>query len=151
MVKSDQTMRKGIRYNPKIDRKNTKRMKEIVRKYGWPKISMVGINGSAGAWLLVQHADHDIKFQEHCLRLLKEAANKKEAHLKYVAYLMDRIFVNKKRPQIFGTQFYLNKNGEMIPRKIKDVKNLSRRRKKFGFGSFQIYQKKLLNYYKRLR
>src|SRR4051794_26575249 len=49
-----------------IDRDNTDRMKEIVKK-GWPGKSLVGRDGAQAAWILVQHADHDRSFQKECL------------------------------------------------------------------------------------
>jgi hypothetical protein len=74
MVEIDQKMRKkamktGI-LNKKIDKKNTLKMKKIIKQYGWPTISMVGEKASKNAWLLVQHADHDVEFQKKCLKLM---------------------------------------------------------------------------------
>jgi len=76
MVEIDQKMRSGLKkggkWENKIDVKNTREMKKIVKKYGWPDIDLVGEEGSNGAWLLVQHADLDVEFQKKCLKLIKK-------------------------------------------------------------------------------
>jgi hypothetical protein len=46
-----------------IDEDNTKWLKDIVEKHGWPTNTLVGKDGASAAWLLVQHADADPKFQ----------------------------------------------------------------------------------------
>ena len=71
----------------------------------------------------------------------KKIKNKKISLINY-AYLKDRINVNRGRLQIYGTQFYL-KNNKLVPRAIRDKKNLNKRRKKYGLETFAIYQKKM--------
>lgn len=138
MVKVDQGIRrkflKGGQWNKEIDIRNTKKMKDIVKKYGWPGKSLVGENGAHGAWLLIQHSVHDLKFQKKCLVLLKQAVKTGEASKKHLAYLIDRILVNSGKKQIYGTQFYKNKNGKLDLKPIRDRKNADKRRKKMGLS-----------------
>ncbi|WP_431241191.1 DUF6624 domain-containing protein [Flavobacterium sp. P21] len=47
-----------------LDFKNLTQAKEIIKKYGWPKISEIGKDGSNNLWLIVQHADQDIFFKK---------------------------------------------------------------------------------------
>lgn len=54
-----------------VHEKNTKRMKEIINEYGWPLESCVGEDGVDAAWLIVQHAVLEPKFQEECIELLQ--------------------------------------------------------------------------------
>ena len=56
-----------------VDRRHTSRLKAIIAQYGWPTYSMVGREGAVAAWLMAQHADHDVAFQQQCQLLLKEA------------------------------------------------------------------------------
>ena len=61
MAKIDQEMRmeriyKGTDWKESVDKANQKRIKQIVGKYGWPTISLVGKRASNAAWLIVQHA-----------------------------------------------------------------------------------------------
>jgi hypothetical protein len=66
---------------------NTDRLREIVREYGWPGVSLVGEQGSDAAWLLAQHADRQLDFQREVLPLLERAVDAGEAKPAHVAYL----------------------------------------------------------------
>lgn len=103
MAEADQTMRTQSvddisRWDSSLDKLHTKQLKRIISRYGWPKISLVGIDVSNAAWLLVQHADHDLEFQEECLRIIK-ALPKDEILQSNVAYLEDRVRIAKGMPQ----------------------------------------------------
>lgn len=116
---------------------NTARLKEIVERYGWPTISMVGEQGSEAAWLLVQHADHDLEFQLRCLALMKASGDVNPLN---VAYLTDRTLVAQGKPQIYGTQFYRpNGEGKHIPQPIKDSDKVDDRRAELGMSSLKEY------------
>lgn len=143
-------MKTGI-WDKKIDKKNTLEMREIIKKYGWPIINLVGKKASKNAWLLVQHADHDVKFQKKCLKLMEDIYKRNSNFINKtnIAYLRDRILVNEGKKQLFGTQFYTNKKGIFGVRPIKDIKNLDKKRKKYGLPPFSEY-KKLINNYKQV-
>lgn len=115
-----------------VDFKNTRRMKEIVQKIGWPTISKVGTETSFNAWLLVQHSDHDVELQEHCL-VLMQAASEDDVDKQNIAYLEDRIRVNQGRGQIYGTQFR-QEGGQHLPLLIEDEENVDVRRSEMGMG-----------------
>ncbi len=152
MVREDQIMRRRAsrtgEWNIGLDKKHTERLKMIIWKHGWPTIPLVGKRASWGAWLLVQHADHDINFQKKCLNLLEKAYrdNRKSVDKANIAYLMDRILVNEAKKQLFGTQFYLNRKGKFVPRSIKRIKELNQRRKEYGLKSFKKYLKAAKEY-----
>ncbi len=117
LYKKDQALRKAYLKNPKkhpwneqIDHSNTTQLKEIIGEIGWPTISKVGRVASVQAWLLCQHADHNLKFQKKCLRLMK-AEPKEEVEPWNIQYLEDRIAVSEERPQRYGTQFHKNSSG----------------------------------------
>lgn len=150
MVKKDQAMRKSGKWDSKIDKMNTRELKKIVKKYGWPDINLVGKKGSNDAWLIIQHADHDIKFQKECLKLMKKKMREGKIALQNVAYLTDRVRVNQGLSQLYGTQFYL-KDNKLIPRPIKDKKDLNKRRKNFGLEFFSKYKGRLIKSQKRIR
>ncbi len=136
MIDVDQEMRarseEDDSWDYEVDIFNTKRMKEIVAEIGWPTTSKVGSEGSDDAWLLVQHADHDVSFQEFCLELMKEA-NESEVKRVHIAYLEDRIRKNKKVGQLYGTQF-TQENGQHIPLPIEDEEHVNERRAALGMG-----------------
>jgi hypothetical protein len=111
------------------------RISEIITAVGWPGATHVGEDGSAAAWLLVQHADHDVDFQKRALLLLKHAVAAGEAAPRSLAYLSDRVCVNLDQPQIYGTQFH--GNGETFaPFPIADPVRLEKRRANLGLEPF---------------
>ncbi len=129
-------------FDKSVNVENSKRLKRIIDQiHAWPTIGMVGEEASYAAWLIVQHADHDSIFQERCLGLMLQA--KDDVLLSNIAYLTDRVAVNKGKPQMYGTQFCNNENGELVPRPIKNPKGLDVRRLKVGLEPFLIYKQKM--------
>jgi hypothetical protein len=150
MRDADQSMRERNLADPEewdeeLDRKNTERMKQIIADIGWPTSLKVGAAGADHAWILVQHADHDPAFQEHCLHLMRESSG--EALNRHIAYLEDRVRVNKGQPQLYGTQFYDSEAG-YGPREIEAPEKLDERRREMGLEPFEEYRKGLLEKYK---
>lgn len=88
-----------------VDRSNAARVKVLFKQCGFPDKERHGEQAQRDAWLLVQHADHDLTLQKHTLKLLEDmAARRGEPMRPSVAYLADRIAVAEKRPQLYGTQ-----------------------------------------------
>jgi len=117
-----------------IDKRNTIKAKEIIKKYDWPGFNLVGRKASKAFWLIVQHADLDVKFQAKCLSLLRVAVKNKQAFRKNEAYLTDRVLVNQNKKQKFGTQF-VRKDNKLIPYPVLDKKNVDRRRKLYNLDT----------------
>ncbi len=129
----------------RIDFNNTEEMKGIVAQIGWPTISKVGKKASFDAWLLVQHADHDVVFQRRCLEMMS-AEPSSEINIKNVAYLEDRVRVNEKRPQLYGTQFF-GEGEKYGPRPIEDEENVDSRRAAIGLETMAEYGETLRKKY----
>lgn len=150
MAEKDQAMRARAEENrgvieseedDNLDRKNTERMKELVAEIGLPTKSKVGEEASHKAWLLVQHADHDVPFQKHYLQLMKEAYDG-DVDKKDIAYLEDRVRVNEGMSQLYGTQFYIDQVHKMyVPRPIEDSENVDKRRQEIGLDVMEEYAK----------
>lgn len=83
---------------------NTTWLKSQLAESGWFRISVYGPNADKNAWLLAQHADHDVAFQKQVLSLLEPLVPLKETSPSNYAYLYDRVAVAEKRPQRYGTQ-----------------------------------------------
>lgn len=145
MTEMDQVMRKSGQWDSTVDIKNTERIKKIVSQIGWPTLSKVGLKGANNAWLLVQHADHDIDFQKYCLQLMKDAPQG-EVNKIDIAYLEDRVRVNEGREQLYGTQF-TQEGGKYIPIKIEDESNVDVRRAEIGMGSLSEQIRLMYNKY----
>jgi hypothetical protein len=123
-----------------IDERNTIRMQPIVEGSGRPARSMVGDDETRAAWLLLQHADHDLAWQEHGLSLMTEKLEKDEVFPIDVAYLADRVRVNRGRPQGYGTQFH-RVEGRLAPRPMEDPERVDERRGSMGMGTLDDYRK----------
>ena len=115
------------------------RAAEIVDEHGWPGRSLVGDDGASAIWLLIQHADHDVELQERCLDLMRTAVQAGEASQSELAYLTDRVYVNRGRPQVYGTQFF-GEGESYRPRPIADPKGLDERRAAVGLQPFAEYE-----------
>jgi hypothetical protein len=76
----------------------------IIAEYGWPGVTLVGVDRQRAAWLIAQHADDDVAFQKNCLDLVREAFVIGEAEGNALAYLTDRILDHEGSPQMYGTQ-----------------------------------------------
>jgi hypothetical protein len=116
------------------DAANRQRLKEIVKEHGWPGKTLVGADGANAAWLLVQHSDADVAFQKECLALM-EAAGDGEVSRQDVAYLTDRVLVNEKKKQRYGTQMGMN----FEPQPIEDPENVDKRRAEIGLPPLAEY------------
>ncbi|WP_165234315.1 DUF6624 domain-containing protein [Aquisphaera insulae] len=129
----------------KADEENTKRLAEIVRKHGWPTVSLVGKDGTHAAWLLVQHADAEPGFQRKCLDLMNRLP-KGESLSDDVAYLTDRVLLAEGKKQLYGTQFE-SVAGKWEPRPLEDPANVDKRRAEVGLLPLAEYVKQLESVY----
>jgi hypothetical protein len=124
-----------------IDQANTKWMKEVIEKHGWPGKSLVGDDGASAAWLMVQHADLDKPFQKKCLALM-EAMPPGEVRGENIAYLDDRVRIGEGKPQKYGTQT-TEVDGVFKPSPIEDEEHVDERREKLGMMPLAEYLKQI--------
>ena len=125
----------------KLDKRNIKRLAEIIEKYGWPVRSLVGKEGSLAAFLVVQHGD--VEYQKKYFPMLKGAVRKGEADPDDAAMLEDRILMREGKKQIYGTQLSFNqvtKKLELWP--IEDEEGVDVRRASVGLGPLAEYVKR---------
>jgi hypothetical protein len=127
-----------------IDARNTEWMKGVISRHGWPSAGAVGENGAVNAWMLVQHADHDVAFQERCLELLRAAVAAGEADGRSLAYLEDRVAMHRGRPQRYGTQFRAARDGDGYePYPLEDEARVDELRASVGLGSLSEYARQI--------
>lgn len=94
----------GTKLPPSRDFDRAQRLRRIVEERGWPTHDEVGKDGGTAAWLVAQHADFDVAFQQWALVRLTAAARAGQADRTEVAYLADRVAVNTGVPQVYGSQ-----------------------------------------------
>lgn len=119
----------------RVDALHIRRLKKIVKKSGWPKISEVGHDGAYAAWLIAQHSDTDRPFQVLVIRLLEPLVKNGEAAPQALAYLHDRTH----EPQRYGTQGSCGPDGQWVAREIEDPAHLNERLQAVGLPPFEEY------------
>lgn len=88
----------------RADADNLPWLKADLDAHGWYRITEMGKEADNAAWLMVQHADADVVFQQKILAMLEPLVGQGETSPTNYAYLLDRVAVNSQRPQRYGTQ-----------------------------------------------
>jgi len=122
-----------------IFKANTDSLKVLFNKYGFLGFDKVGKKGSKNFWLLVQHADHDISFQEEVLKSMKVEVEKENTDNSNFAYLTDRVLKNRGEKQLYGTQLKYLEGFWIIPQPMIDSLNVNERRKEIGLPTIEDY------------
>ncbi len=111
--------------------------KEIARK-GWPKISEVGKEGAATAFLIVQHSN--LATMRKYLPLIKNLCGRGEARWQDYALMYDRVETMEGRPQLYGSQVQRRKGQkEWTLYPIANEEDLEERRRKMGLKPMGEY------------
>lgn len=134
--------------NP-VDKDNTRWLKNVVQKQGWPTITQVGPEGASAAWVLIQHADEDPAFQVEVLPMMERLVMSHEADSNNYALLTDRVLINQGKPQRYGSQFHSNDDGSLSMSPTEDEDNLDARRIKIGLQPIADYKKMLSEVYRK--
>jgi hypothetical protein len=122
----------------RVDEAHTARLKEIVAEHGWPHAGRVGGEAAEAAFLLAQHADHDLAFQRRALDSLRRAYAQGEATGPQVALLTDRVRVAEGAPQEYGTQAEI-RDGTVRFHPIRDSATVDQRRLRIGLPPLSTY------------
>lgn len=136
----DELIQRGLLfdgYNQEMEalhNRNAEALNSIIEKIGYPTIEKVGEDANDAAWLVIQHSIALPEFMRRCAVLLEKAVNEEQADAKQLAYLTDRIAVLEGRPQIYGTQFDWDENGEMNPSAFDDLEMVDQRRRSVGLN-----------------
>lgn len=117
---------------------NILKVKEILDQYGWLGPDIVGTQGNATLFLVIQHADLEI--QEKYLPMLRDAVKMGNANASNLALLEDRIAIRKGEKQVYGSQIGRDQDtGESYVLPLIDPDNVDLRRSKVGLGPLKDY------------
>jgi hypothetical protein len=106
---------------------NLLKVVRIIEQYGWLGPEEVGKDGNQALFLVIQHADRPT--QEKYLPVMREAVKFGKAEFSELAMLEDRVLINQKRKQIYGSQIGFNdENGSMYLAPVEDPDHLDERR-----------------------
>lgn len=112
-------------------------LNDIIDAIGYPVVDTVGKEASEAAWLVIQHSIGQPVFMKKCAALLQKAVSEHKADPIHLAYLADRIAVFEEKPQLYGTQFDWDENGELAPDPVDDPVKVNQRRKSIGLNTLE--------------
>ena len=127
-----------------VDSINLVKVEEIIKKYGYPGIDLVGEPTNKAVWYVIQHSN---KIPDY-LPLIKESSKKGDIPLRLVAMMEDRYLMGKNEEQIYGTQgssYFQGTDKEIsFIWPIKDPENVNNLRREVGYTStIEAYAKDL--------
>ena len=120
-----------------LHNRNAEILNEIIDTIGYPTIDTVGKKACEAAWLVIQHSTGKPGFMKKCAKLLENVISENKAESWYLAYLTDRIAVLEDKPQLYGTQFDWDENGELSPNVVDDLTKVNQRRKAIGLNTLK--------------
>ena len=130
----------GEGYNDEMQNlhnQNAEVLNEIIDIIGFPTVEKVGNQSAYSAWLVIQHSIGKPDFMKKCAELLEIEVKKKKDDPRNLAYLTDRIATFENKPQLYGTQFDWDDNGELSPNDFDDINKVNQRRKSIGLNTLE--------------
>jgi hypothetical protein len=122
-----------------INRKNVISVKKIITEIGFPTINLTSRKAYRGAVLVILHSG-DLEFMDQSIKNLQNA-NPISIQKKDIAYMIDKTRVIQKLPQLYGTQYNIDKDGVLKYIDIEKPEDLEKRRAEYGMESFEEYKK----------
>ncbi len=123
----------------KNKKENKEELLELLDKYGWPTASEVTEYAAAGAALIINHTNYELRSKY--FPMLEKAFKKGEAQPLRYAKMKDRLLVEEGKKQLYGTQIKFD-NLSRVPYPITDPEHVDQRRAKIGLGPLRPYLKK---------
>ena len=128
------------------DEADTKRLTEILDKYGFPEVKLVGIDATRAFITMLLHSP-SLALQKRALPHVERAARRKEIPPDDFALLTDDVLAGEGKPQLYGTRFD-QVGGKLVLRNVKDPARLEGRRRKLGLMPLAEYARLLGELYK---
>ena len=132
-------------YKKQIIKGNYKNLNTLIKEYGWPKYSTVGILAADAPLLIINHHSDDSVRKKYLQQIKQSCLNKEGSCLEF-AKINDRILVNENKLQIYGMQFRYNEERNLEPFPIKDPEYVDQRRKLIGLEPLKEYLKRKIDY-----
>jgi len=122
-----------------INRKNVGIVKKIIAEVGFPTIRLTSQKAYKAAVLVVLHSD-DLEFINKSIMDMQNA-DPVSIQKRDIAYMIDKVKVIQNLPQLYGTQYKIDKNGTLTYIEIEEPEELENRRAEYGMESFDEYKK----------
>lgn len=95
-------------------------LKADLKDHGWYRISVYGADADGAAWLIVQHARHDLAFQKEVLAMIEPLWQSGETKGQNFAMLYDQTAYYEGRPGRFGVMGDCTAPGVWTPAPVED-------------------------------
>lgn len=123
-----------------IDAENLAWMKQQIDTHGWFTISEHGKIAANRAFLIVQHATSDIPFMEKMLALFEQLAPMGEVAADDYALLYDRVTLNTKGVQRYGSQVKCEGGKIILDAPLENADNVDTLRADVGLPPLEEYK-----------
>jgi hypothetical protein len=121
-----------------------------VNTHGYPTVERVGKEASSHFFLLVQHADADVAFQEQMLALIEPEVKAGNVAGSNFAMLIDRVLLARGKSQLFGSQVSYDDKGNAFAKNLQDAAHCNDRRKQYGLMQLEEYLKLMSDMHKQM-
>lgn len=111
------------------DSADMRRVRAIIRRYGYPGKKLVGTPTNEAAFYVIQHSNSIPQY----LPLIKRAADQGDLPFRLYAMMLDRHLMGLGKPQVYGTQGRGYNGQAPFIWPIEDPAHVNERRKKAGF------------------
>ena len=115
------------------DSSNLRRVRAIIKRYGYPGKTLVGTPTNEAAFYVIQHSSRIPEY----LPLIKQAAEQGELPFRLYAMMLDRQLMYTGQPQVYGTQGRsftdADKQEHRFIWPIADPAHVNERRRQAGF------------------
>jgi hypothetical protein len=129
-----------------IDAALTDELKLDVKSKGWPTISLVGIDASNAAMLILTHT-RDHAWQVSLIPMLIDLADEKKIDGSSLALVIDKELVFEGKLQRYGTQFKQMDDGTIAMYGVEDPGGLDRQRATAMLPPIDVYKSMLAQTY----
>ncbi len=119
---------------------NEKKVTDILDKYGWPTIEMIGEQGNWTICNVIQHSDNEIRIKY--LPMMRQAVKDKKLEPRFLVRTEDRIATERGDPQIYGGQMkYYPETKSFNVWPVYDPINIDKRRAEIGLNPIAEFLK----------
>ena len=122
-----------------INKTNVEVVKKIISEIGFPTINLTSQKAYKAAVLVVLHSG-DLEFLNQSVKDLQNT-DPTSIQKRDIAYMIDKNRVIQKLPQLYGTQYIVDKDGLLKYIEIEKPEDLEKRRAEYGMESFEEYKK----------
>lgn len=129
-----------------IDQANTEQLKAILEQHTWTDLAAMQGRTVANAWKIVQHATHDLPFQQEVLEDIAPLVQAGQLPGSAYAQLYDRVALADGRQQRFGSQLFCVSD-DWVASDLEDADAVDDRRAEFGLAPMTEYLEQHVSLY----